>query len=249
MSIVSILARLSAVRHADLRLLDGIDTSQHDDGNHAWLGFDEIDLAACDYPLAFLKDAQTGQFRLIALFGFQAGQNYFVAERQWYATFVPRSILLRPLVLSGAPLHLCVNEGSEFVSTHSGKRLFDDDGLETQFLANIRTGIETLVQGFDSAQTFAQVCSGLGLIQKLTLTLTNGQGGSNVIEGLYHISQTALLELADEDIVSLARQGYLGAASVMAASLGQLNRLQQLSNAANKDQITHIKIEIERSPY
>ncbi len=235
---------LNSQRHRNVRLCDGIDVSTSLAANHAWLGLDEVQLAVCDYPVAFLKDAQTGQFVLMALFGFDPQQNCFVHGNSWHATFVPRSILLRPLALVGAPLTLALDEASPLVQGQSGKRLFDPAGLETDFLTNIRAGVSTMLETFQAAHRFAKACSAHGLIKPLLLDLTDIQGGSRRIEGLYQISQTALQELAEADVLALHRDGFLQTIYAMIHSLGQINRLQQLSNATDHIGIKHVEMSL-----
>ena len=51
------------------------------------------------YPIFFQKDAETGQFFSIALLGFEKGENLFLTERGWEASYVPMSILRQPFMV------------------------------------------------------------------------------------------------------------------------------------------------------
>ena len=57
------------------------------------------DIQSC-YPILFTKDPNTGGFFPAALFGFEAGQNLFLKEGGWDATYVPALIQRQPFLIS-----------------------------------------------------------------------------------------------------------------------------------------------------
>jgi hypothetical protein len=71
----------------------------------------------------------------------------------------------------------------------------------------------------------------MDLIRALELVLVSPDGAEHEMEGLYSLSQAALAKLTDSQVVALYRDGHLAAATLMAASLNQLERLLQLRRA------------------
>ena len=95
---------LDPVRHAAARVGRGPDLDYAARLNHAVIGLDEVALAAADFPLVMMKDADTGRFHLAALFGFERDRNLFVLNRHWHATYLPETVMRYPFLLddSGA---------------------------------------------------------------------------------------------------------------------------------------------------
>ena len=65
---------------------------------------------------------------------------------------------------------------------------------------------------------------------QLRVQYSNGQGRN--VGGILTIDEKKLVELADEQVVELHRAGFMGALYAMMLSLGQLNRLIELSTNA-----------------
>ena len=107
--------------------------------NHAQIGLSETGVAASDYPLLFMKDVESGHFRLVALFGLRPDANCFLINDQWQATYLPLAVLGLPFRLGGSDQSLCIDEESDLVSTDTGSALYSGDGNETAELLRIRS--------------------------------------------------------------------------------------------------------------
>ena len=83
------------------------------------------------------------------------------------------------------------------------------------------------------------------LIRPLQLVLRFNDGTEHQIEGLYSLGTEALASLTDDSVVALYRAGDLAAASIMSASLSQIERLRQLHNASSAKAITGATVTIE----
>jgi hypothetical protein len=89
-------------------------------------------------------------------------------------------------------------------------------------------------------QTFARALAQKSLLKPLSLLLRLEDATEQQLECLYTLDEQALASAAESDIITLHRNGFLRAASILAASLVQLNRLQQLHNAQLKPRIVDI---------
>jgi len=198
-------------------------------------------LAAADYPLVLMKHADTGRFNVVALFGFSSGRNLYVTESHWQATYIPQNTLRFPFMASDAGvLGLAIDERSELIDAPTGHRLFNETGRPTDYTLQIARTLQWLRQDFEAMQRLVEELVQLALVRPLTLLLRLDDGAESQIEGLYSISDQALTSLADRDVLALHRKGFLRVTSVLAASLVQLNRLQQLHNAESPRRIANI---------
>lgn len=231
---------LSAERHGALRLRPRPDTAHGARQQHAVLGLSEIPLACADYPLALMKDAATGAFTIVALFGFWPGTNLYVQEGRWLATWVPGTMLRFPFYYDeAAPYGLAIDEECGLLGSAAGEPLFDA-GNPTDFTHSVAASLAALVEDVAAARRLAQTLAAHGLVQPLALLLADGSGHEHQIDGLYSISEQALDDLDDAAVVALHRQGVLSAASRLGASLGQLERLRQLHDHRADRPIAHI---------
>lgn len=223
------LSQFNADRHRDVRIMPGPDMAWSRRLNHAQIGLSETGVAASDYPLLFMKDSESGRFRLVALFGLRPDANFFVVGAQWQATYLPLNAIGAPFHLAGPEKALCINEASDLVSTDTGIALFSEDGQETAELSRTQSMFDYLRSDLDAADVFVAAVVALGLIRPLAITLEFGEGESEQIEGLYSISPPRLEALDDAAILELYRRGFLDKIHIIINSLGQLNRIQQLS--------------------
>lgn len=240
---------LDASRHRTLRVGAFPDFAQASRQQHAILGWSEIALAAADYPLALLKHNDTGQFNVVALYGFQPDRNLYIAGSHWHATYIPQNSLRYPFFANSAgALGLAIDERSELIGVAEGHRLFDDTGQPTAYTVQISDALRDLRQDFEDMREFVLALTRLQLVRPLELILRMEDGAESQIEGLYSISDQAQSSLAADAVVALHRKGYLQALSILMASLAQINRLQQLHNARSSLGIRQVELVLSDTP-
>ena len=210
--------------------------------NHAVLGLSECSLAAADYPLVLMKHADTGQFNVVALYGYERERNLYIVNQHWHASYVPLATLRYPFFLDpGGALGLAIEEDG--CTTAEGNALFAE-GAPTPFLARIAELLQSMQRDFTAMQAFAGTLAELKLIRPLSLRLGGDDGSRRQVDGLYSIGRSALAALPDHDVLALHRRDYLHPAHVMMASLAQVNRLQQLHNAQAPRRIVEIAMSV-----
>ena len=230
-------------RHGQLRVGAFPDFGHASRQQHAILGWSEIALAAADYPLALLKHADTGQFNVVAMYGFKANQNLYVADSHWHATYIPQNSLRYPFFANDVgALGLAIDERSELIGAPEGQRIFDEAGQPTSYTVQIAAALHELRRDFEDMQELVREVVRLQLIRPLQLILHMEDGTASEIEGLYSISDRAQAALTDSAVVALHRKGYLQAISILMASLVQMNRLQQLHNAQSPHRIRDVEL-------
>ncbi len=56
------------------------------------------------YPIVFRRDAASGQFSALAMFGFDNGENLFLEGDRWDARYRPLAMAIQPFLI-GRPAH------------------------------------------------------------------------------------------------------------------------------------------------
>jgi len=68
------------------------------------------------------------------------------------------------------------------------------------------------------------------LLEEIQVMVNYTSGQKRNVTGILSVSEKKLLELSDEKVLAMHKAGYLGAIYSVMLSLGQLNRLVELSN-------------------
>ena len=90
---------LDPEKHAQLRVVTERSAKYGDDVHFATtFPFEFRNIQSC-YPIFFQKDANSGRFFPLALFGFQKGENLFLTESGWDARYVPIMIRRQPFLI------------------------------------------------------------------------------------------------------------------------------------------------------
>ena len=233
-------------RHADARLLPGTAIADFAQIQHVRLGLHEIGDAAADYPLGFLKDAASGQFRLVALLGLAAGTNSYLHGDFWQAVYLPQEIVAAPFSYAGPDRDLCINEASARVATDTGDPLFTADGSEAPVLQAIRTTLDQLESGRTAADQLIAAALAAQLIRPVAVTIRFDTGQADVLDGLYTISPVQLRALQPAALTDLHSRDLLAPVYAITQSLGQLNRLRQLHNLYSARQIAGLELVLDQ---
>ena len=240
------LFRFHHERHRDARLVPGIDLAEFARVNHVKLGLHEIGEAAADYPLVFLKDAGSGQFRLAALFGLATGTNSYLHGDFWQAVYLPQEIVAAPFCIAGTDRALCINEASVRVTTDTGDALFSADGSEAPAVRHVRKILDELEQGRAEADQLIAALLALGLIRPLAMTMRFDGGPAEVLQGLYTVSPTQLRAIGPAALADLHSRDFLGPAYAILQSLTQFNRIRQLHNLRSDRKLGAVEMVMEQ---
>lgn len=200
------------------------------------IGLSELTLAVADMPLCLAKDANTGRFNLVALVGLVEPANLFVHDRRFHATYCPRALQLTGFRLdANGVAGLAVVEDDPAIGM-SGDPLFNN-GEPSPVLAGIAAALEHLVADIGEARALIDDYAAQRLIRPLNLVLQTDDGKDHVIDGLYTIGTEQMMQLPDDEVVRMHRSGALASATLLAASLVQVERLCQLHNAGGRQRL------------
>jgi hypothetical protein len=178
------------------------------------------------YPVLFSKDANTGVFYAGAVLGFDEGENLFLDDgRDAY-----RPLNMQRGAFFTAGDDIAIDLSSPRVGSENGERLFGENGEPTAYLKSIIQLFRELVPGLERTKVFIETLLKLNLIEPIEFDLGFDDGSKREVTGLYTVSQDALRDLPDGEVVALFRRGYLHLIYLMIASLRQVPLLAQKKN-------------------
>lgn len=238
-------------QHQNIKVAAQRDLRQFADQHIAPVTVREFAQAATSYPIVFVKEPESNQFRTVAMLGLEAGENLYLNEEKWQAIYVPQAFSLVPFSLGLDPdkektLTSCVDLDSPFVGEDKEHALFDAEGNETDFFKNIHDQLGRLYENELTNQKFMQVLVENDLIQELELVVTFADGQSKKLVGIYGINEKNLQNLSDDKVLEFNKAGTFMPIHAMLTSAGQVNRLAQLRNTSdNPQKIANIQYSVK----
>jgi hypothetical protein len=198
----------------------------------AYVTVHEFARAAAIYPLVFLEDKESDQFRPVALMGLDAGENLFVDNQgQWAGSYIPAIIRRYPFALTKAAeadrFIVCVDEASDLLSDTEGASLFDEQGNPTQVIENVKRYLGELQQMDTMTHEFGQFLVQNNLLTPLNMRVNAANQARN-ITGCYVINEERLNNFSDAKFLEVRQKGYLPAIYAHLISLSQIERLASM---------------------
>jgi hypothetical protein len=187
--------------------------------------------AGAEFPVVFVKDAATGQFRSVILTGLMPNENIY-AVANVLPTYLPLAVQNYPMVLIAEAqvenqFAIGINTNSPLVQTETGAALFTETGEETEYLVQRK---QLLIRSYEQLQitdAFIQLLQQLDLLLAQSFTIeVNGEVAN--LNGIYIINEQKLNELSTEQFEDLRRRGFLPSIYSQLTSLHQLSRLASL---------------------
>ncbi len=129
----------------------------------------------------------------------------------------------------GDKLGVFIDENTELAS-EDGQPLFTAEGEPSEFLTNRQQFLSDLANSEMLTQRFVDKVVELDLLDQIQIRLTYQDGTQRNVTGMMSINEKKLLELPDDQVLELHKAGFLGAMYAVMMSVGQLNRLVELSN-------------------
>lgn len=186
---------------------------------------------AVDFPILFRRDPATGNFSALALFGFEAGENLFLAEGRWNSTGRPLAQAIQPFLVGrsrdgSGPAQVHIDLDHPRVSEDGeGVRLFDDEGQPTPFLEDAAAMLGELDEGYRESAGFYEALQRYELLEPFSLDVETGDGGKQRLVGYHLIDEEKLRALEPGALADLHSAGHLMPLFMALASVGNLSKL------------------------
>jgi hypothetical protein len=212
-------------------------------GDNIWYSLtfvEEFRAIQAYYPIFFQKDADTGQFVPVSLFGFQHEENLFLNDKGWDAGYIPLSVARQPFtigtqkkVIDGREQEdriLALDMDNKRVNKDVGESLFLEFGGNSDYLDTIADMMETLHNGVNQNTNFIKCLTELDLLEPFTLDVQLNDGSQYQMIGFYTINEEKLEQLPAEKLADLVSSGYLKAIHMTMASQGNVAHLIRRKN-------------------
>ena len=169
------------------------------------------------YPIFFTKNPNNGEFEAVAMFGVEDGENLFLDEIGWNASYIPLNIMRQPFLIGfqeqdkgGESVRepvVTVDMDSPRVSQEQGESVFLEHGGSSDYLEQVNSILNMLYQGLTGSKSFYKTLAELDLIESFVLDVQLDDGSEHRLAGFYTINEDALRELDGSQLEMLHRQG------------------------------------------
>lgn len=221
-------------KHSNLKVTPKVDFAYAANTHLAAATIREFAQLAGSMPLVFIEDPNTKNVHSVAMLGLEQGTNLFFAEDKWQGPHVPLNIQRYPFDIrpDGDKLGVFVDENSELLVKEGaeGEALFTEAGEASEFLKNRQQFLAELANSEVQNQRFIKLLQEHDLLEEIQVRITYRSNQVRNVTGILSINERRLLDLDDDKVLAMHKAGYLGAAYSIMLSLGQLNRLVELSN-------------------
>ncbi|GGB61885.1 SapC family protein [Shewanella inventionis] len=232
---------LNSIDHKDLK----INTSRSAAlGDNLWYSVtfpQEFRSIQAHYPIFFHKDATTGQFYSVALFGFTQNENLFLSNEGWNASYIPLTVRRQPFLIGQQTVRedgverqqrvIHIDLDHPRVSQTEGEALFLPYGGNTPLLDEVGEMLELIHHGLIDNQQFIEALIKHELLESFTLDIELDNGKKHQMIGFYTINENTLATLSADTLATLHQQGYLQAIFMALASQSKVRDLLNLKNA------------------
>jgi hypothetical protein len=192
---------------------------------------------ACDYPILFRQDDESGEFSALALFGFEPGENLFLDDDQWDAINRPLAMLVQPFLVgrnrtSDGPGQVHIDMDHPRVSqTGEGVKLFEPSGVPTPYLEQIADMLGALDESYRASDGFFSALTRYELLEPFSMDVTLDNGAMHRLVGYHLIAEERLAALEAAVLAELHAAGHLLPIYMALASVGNLARLVHRKNS------------------
>ncbi|PQA86587.1 peptide ABC transporter permease [Marinicaulis flavus] len=232
-------ALLNNVDHADLRVIARHSAAFGDNINQALVFPSEYVEVQREYPIFFRKDAN-GEYQSLALLGLDEDENLFLDEAGWNARYVPATHARGPFLIGlqrgetaeqgGEPMIRVDLDHPRVSDTEEGEPVFLPQGGNAPYLERVIRALRIIHQGADFSKRMFAAFEECDLLELITVEIKLSDTELVKIPDRYTISQQRLGQLSGDKLESLAQSGFLYAAFLTVASLGNVSRLIEMKN-------------------
>ena len=218
-------------RHKDLKLkpIDNFDFAKN--LNIASIMVHEFSKVSPTYPILFLEDKENDSFKPVCLLGLKEGENLFVKDGKWQASYIPAIIRRYPFALSKTEEDdtylICIDEESEFLDKKDGEPFFNKDGSTGEVIEKIKAYLTELQQMEKFTNDFCKVIKEYKLFTPLNINIKSGNEVKN-INGAFMIDEEKFNKLSNAKFLDLRKKQYIPAIYAHLNSLAQIERLAML---------------------
>ncbi|WP_086738560.1 SapC family protein [Erythrobacter colymbi] len=220
---------LNNVDHHDLRLIARGGHAYGDGVNQVLVYPTEFEVAAREFPILLRPDAE-GRLRPVAVLGLERDDNLFLGpDGHWQSDYVPAVLQSRPFGIAaagdGREIQILVDPDHPRLSRTAGEPLFLEHGGQAPALEAMLGTLRAVYVGNTLLDPLVEALAIAGLLRPFDIQLRAGPDRAYAISDAQTIDRERLAMLGGAELEALHRQGFLQSAFMLAASLGNMQRL------------------------
>lgn len=220
---------LNNVDHHDLRLIARGGRAYGDGVNQVLVYPTEFEVAAREFPILLRPDAE-GRLRPVAVLGLERDDNLFLGpDGSWQSDYVPAVLQSRPFGIAaagdGRDIQILVDPDHPRLSRTAGEPLFLEHGGQAPALEAMLGTLRAIYVGSTLLDPLVEALAIAGLLRPFDIQLRAGPDRAYAISDAMTIDRERLAALGGTELEALHRQGFLQSAFMLAASLGNMQRL------------------------
>jgi len=218
--------------HANLKVKNEVYLGFITDQQIAPVVVHEFAAASTNYPVVFVKNTDTDEFKPVAMMGLEVGENLFIKNNVWQGTHIPGVVHNYPFKLLAleedtSQVVIALDHDSDLVSEEAGEPLFDADKQETPYMVERKKAVIQYFESGHVTEHFVAQIIEFDLLVERTLTVKVRDKETN-LDGIYFIDEQKLNALSDEKFGILRKRGFLPLIYAHLVSLHQVQRLISL---------------------
>lgn len=196
-----------------------------------------------EYPIFFRKKSDSNGFETIALLGLEKNENLFLSHNNtWDASFIPSFMSRGPFMIGfqnkeingethkKPVIHIDMENPRVRKGGLEGESVFLEQGGNSPFLEKINFDLSRIFNGLEAEKMMLQAFLEFDLIEPLKMELILADQSKHNLMGYYTIHEERLNALDSDAIFRLHSSGFLQAAHLIVASLGNVKKLLTRKN-------------------
>lgn len=226
---------LNNVDHHDLRVITRHGREFGDAVSQVLVFPTEFESLQRDYPIV-LRRSSEGPLRPVALLGLARDENLYLDESGgWTARSIPALMQRGPFSIAapgdaeGEPM-IRIEPDHPRVSRSEGEPIFLPHGGNSPYLERVSIVLQTIYAGHRLLDPMAAAFEAAGLLHSVSLEVRVNETEVYAISDVVTVDRARLAALGGDDLAALHGQGFLQSAFLLAASLGNIQRLADLKN-------------------
>ena len=218
--------------HANMKLKPSLDLERFEKENILPVTVHEVTRLSADFPIAFAKAPDTGQFQTFAMLGFKQGENYLIQNGEWMGQVPPGIIMTHPFIVVPNPhneqqMMIAADMDADVFDVNEGQALFNEDGSDSDFFAERKKNVADYFEHAQITMMFGQMLADLEILDSQNMTI-EADGEKLGVEGIYVVNEEKLNALPDEKFLDLKQRGFLPVIYAHLMSFNQVRRLAKL---------------------
>ena len=203
------------------------------DQNSVFLAAVEFGDACKEYPIVFVRagDGPDGKKAVapLAVLGLRAGSNVFVDGDKWTGSYVPAYVRRYPFAMArldgnSTNMAVCYDVKWPAFNEATGQALFQN-GEPTEFLLNAKAFLENFEQEAERTRLICNLLVEMDLLQDMRFEAELPNGEKFDVEGFLALDEKKYLELADDKVLELHRNGLIALIEMHRLSLTNMSKL------------------------